>query len=65
MVETHRKIFFGQNVAMSIQSSSWYDPFIFLTFFKKKPDNIWEKPSAGEGKVLKFSLEEMVMILKV
>ena len=65
MVNAHRKMFFGQNVGMMLQSPSWHDPYIFLAFIRKKPDNSWEKPSSGEGKVLRFSLEEMVMILEV
>ncbi len=54
MVNTHRKMFFGQNVGMMLQSPSWHDPYIFLTFIQKKEDNSWEKPSSGEGKVLKL-----------
>ena len=65
MTSVHRKMFFGQNVGMMLQSPSWHDPYIFLTFIRKKEDNSWEKPSSGEGKVLKFSLEEMVMMLEV
>jgi len=33
--------------------------------FKKKPNGIWEKPSSKEGKSIKFSLEEIVLILRV
>ena len=65
MVNSHRKMFFGQNVGMMLQSPSWYDPYIFLTFIRKKPNSTWEKPSSGEGKTLKFSLEEMVMMLEI
>ncbi len=32
---------------------------------KKKTDGSWEKPSKKEGKVIKLSLEEIIMILKV
>ncbi|MFX1493697.1 MAG: hypothetical protein ACFFBZ_05395, partial [Promethearchaeota archaeon] len=32
---------------------------------KKKSNGIWEKPSANEGKTIKLSLEEIVMILQV
>jgi len=38
---------------------------MFLRFIKNKSDGEWEKPSKGEGKVIKFSLEEMVSILQV
>ena len=38
---------------------------MFIHFFKKKPDGTWEKPSFSEGKAIKLSLEEIVMILRV
>jgi len=50
---------------MIVSSSSSSDPFIFIHCIKKKPDGIWEKPSINEGKVIKISLEEIVMILRV
>jgi hypothetical protein len=36
-----------------------------LKCIKKKNDGIWEKPSKGEDKKIKCSLEEMIMILQV
>jgi antitoxin component YwqK of YwqJK toxin-antitoxin module len=65
MVDSHSKSFFGQNTGMIVSSSSSSDPFIFIHCIKKKPDGIWEKPSINEGKVIKISLEEIVMILRV
>ncbi|MBD3254549.1 MAG: hypothetical protein GF383_05625 [Candidatus Lokiarchaeota archaeon] len=65
MVDSHSQSFFGQSSAIIIQSSSKSDPYVFIRCLKKKPDNSWEKPSEGEGKVIKCSLEEMVMILRV
>jgi hypothetical protein len=65
MADKHRNMFFGQNVRMMLQSPSWHDPFIYLSFIRKKPDNSWEKPSTGEGKVFKFSLDEVLMMLEV
>lgn len=65
MADAHRKIFFGQNTGMILQSPSMREPDLFLTFFMKKEDGTWEKPSEREGKTLKFSIEEIVMILEV
>ncbi|TFF97378.1 MAG: hypothetical protein EU541_08340 [Promethearchaeota archaeon] len=65
MTNTHDQSFFGQNVAVFVQSTSKYEDFIFLKCIKRKVDNLWEKPSQGEGKYVKMSLGEMVMILKV
>jgi len=65
MVDSHSKSFFGQNTGMIVSSSSSSDPFIFIHCIKKKPDGIWEKPSTNEGKIIKISLEEIVMILRV
>ncbi len=65
MVNAHSKSFFGQKVGMIISSSSETDPFIFLKFLKKKANNEWEKPSKGEGKTIKISIEEMITLLDV
>lgn len=64
-MDSHSKSFFGQNTGMIVSSSSSSDPFIFIHCIKKKPDGIWEKPSTKEGKIIKISLEEIVMILRV
>jgi len=63
--DKHNKSFFGQSTGMFLQSSSKTDPFIFFRFIKKKESGTWEKPSLGEGKTIKCSLEEIVMILNV
>ncbi len=65
MVEKHNQSFFGQSTGMFIQSSSKSESFIFIQFIKKKGDGSWEKLSKREGKTVKCSLEEIVMILKV
>ncbi|MFX1394985.1 MAG: hypothetical protein ACFFAH_15640 [Promethearchaeota archaeon] len=65
MTNNHSQSFFGQATGLTIKSSSREDPFIFLKCIKKKPDGTWEKPSTGEGKTIKCSLEEMIMILSV
>ncbi|TXT61771.1 MAG: hypothetical protein BAJALOKI2v1_10041 [Promethearchaeota archaeon] len=65
MVNTHNKTFFGINSALLIRSDSKKNPYIFLKAFKKKQDESWEKPSAGEGKTIKISLEEMINLIHV
>jgi len=65
MTDSHSQSFFGQATGLTIQSSSKNEPYIFVKCIKKKPNGSWEKPSNGEGKTIKISLEEMVMILKV
>lgn len=65
MADIHNKSFFGQKVGMILSSRSKTDPFIFLKFLKKKANNEWEKPSKGEGKTIKISIEEMITIISV
>lgn len=65
MVDFHSRSFFGQKTGIIIKSSSKQDDFIFFTCLRKKKDGVWEKPSQGEGKTIKFSLEEMALILQV
>ncbi len=65
MVDKHNQSFFGQSTGMFIQSSSKSESFIFIQFIKKKGDGSCEKLSKREGKTVKCSLEEIVMILKV
>jgi len=65
MGATHSKSFFGQNTGLIVNSSSKTDPYFFIRCIKKKPGGTWEKPSSGEGKVIKCSLDEIVMILEV
>jgi hypothetical protein len=65
MTDTHSQSFFGQSTGLIIQSSSKSEPYIFLRSIKRKPGSIWEKPSLGEGKTIRCSLDEMVMILRV
>jgi hypothetical protein len=65
MTNTHNKSFFGQNSALFLKSNSKFDDFIFIQCIKRKGGNVWEKPSKGEGKNIKLSLGEIVMILKV
>jgi len=65
MGKEHSKSFFGQNTGLIINTSSETEPYIFLRCIKRKHDGIWEKPSKGEGKVIKCSLEEIVLMLSV
>lgn len=65
MTDTHNYSFFGQKVGLIVQSSSKSEPFIFVRLIKSKYNGLWEKPSSGEGKVIKFSLEEMIWIIRV
>ena len=65
MTNKHSQSFFGQSTGLIIQSSSKEEPYIFLTCIKRKPDGVWEKPSLGEGKTIRCSLDELVMILRV
>ena len=65
MVKQHNYSFFGQNTGLIINSPSDSDPFFFMRCIKRKSDGNWEKPSNGEGKVIKISLEESIMILDV
>ncbi len=65
MTDTHSQSFFGQSTGLILQSSSKHEPYVFLRCIKKKPNNAWEKPTQGEGKTIRCSLDEMVMILQV
>jgi len=65
MVDNHSYSFFGQKVGLIIQSALKNEPYMFFRLIKSKNDGSWEKPSSGEGKVIKFSLEEIVCILRV
>ncbi len=65
MGESHSKTFFGQNTALFLNSSSMTDPFLFIRCFKRKANGQWEKPSNNEGKAIKCSLEEIIMMLQV
>lgn len=65
MVDYHNYSFFGQKFAIILQSSSKEQLAIFFQCIKKKADGTWEKPTLREGKKIKFSLEEIIMILEV
>ena len=50
---------------MILKSNSKSDPFIYFTFIKRKDEQNWEKPSTGEGKSIKLSLDEIAMIQRL
>ena len=54
MVDNHSYSFFGQKVGLIIQSASKTEPFIFFRLIKSKNDGSWERPSSGEGNVIKL-----------
>jgi len=65
MVESHSKSFFGQNSGLIVSSSSKFEPFVFFRCIKKNTDGKWQSPSKNEGKLIKCSLEEIIMMLGV
>ncbi|MFX0069649.1 MAG: hypothetical protein ACFFAO_00950 [Candidatus Hermodarchaeota archaeon] len=65
MADFHSKSFFGQNSGIIINSPAKLVPYIFLQSIKRKSDGNWEKPSKGEGKTVKISIEEIICILEV
>ncbi len=65
MANSHSKSFFGRDSGMIIRSSNKNEPFIFIQCIKRKGNGYWEKRSRGEGKIIKLSLEEIAMFLKV
>ncbi|MHA1291619.1 MAG: hypothetical protein ACTSQJ_02995 [Promethearchaeota archaeon] len=65
MTDKHYYSFFGQNTGLIVKSFSPEESYMFFKCIKRKPDGIWEKPSTGEGKIIRCSLEEIVMILQV
>lgn len=64
MGKHHSYSFFSQKTGM-IFNADHDDLFFFLKFLVKKDSGVWEKPSQGEGKSVKFGIEEAIQILKV
>jgi len=65
ITDKHSYSFFGQKTRLIVSSPSKTEPFIFFRAIRKKADESWEKPSKGEGKTIKFNLEEIAMMLQV
>ncbi|MHA1341982.1 MAG: hypothetical protein ACTSRZ_19120 [Promethearchaeota archaeon] len=64
-MQIHSRGFFGTKSGLILESGDWSTDCIYLTFIKKNGNNMWEKPSNGQGKKIKFNLGETIMLLKV
>ena len=65
MSNAHIISFFGQNTGIIIKSASKFNSFMFIQCIKKNQHGKWEKPTFNQGRTIKFTLEEMIMILQV
>ena len=65
MSDVHNQSFFGQKISLIVHSASKSEPHIFFRFIKKKDNGAWENSSNGEGKTIKFLMEEIIMIIQV
>ncbi len=65
MTDYHIKSFFGVETALIFTSPSRAVPYIFINCIRKKDNKSWEKPSRGQGKTVKISIEELICILEV
>lgn len=65
MADFHTKTFYGQKTSVRVSSPSKQVPYIFLSCINRKDDGTWEKPSEGEGKTVRLSIEEIICILEV
>ncbi len=65
MADFHIKTFYGQKKSVRVTSPSKQVPYIFLSCLNRKNDGSWEKPSEGEGKTVRLSIEEIICILEV
>jgi hypothetical protein len=64
-MQQHRLPLFGQSAGIILESADRTQPFLFFRFLKKKGDGVWEKPSQGEGKNIKFNLLELIALIDV
>jgi hypothetical protein len=65
LTDFHTKTFYGRNTSIKIVSPTKMVPYIFLSCIKRKDNGKWEKPSKGEGRTVRISLEEIICILEV
>lgn len=66
MADQHNWSFFGQKIAMFMNSSSMTDPKTWLRMIRKNEQTqVWEKPSANEGIVVSINLTELASIMDV
>lgn len=52
-------------MGLIIRSFSKYEPFLFFHMIKRKLNGEWEKPNNKEGKIIKFTLDELIFVLQV
>ncbi len=65
MADFHTKTFYGQKTSVRVTSPSKQVPYIFLSCINRKENGSWERPSEGEGKTVRLSIEEIICILEV
>ena len=65
MSDSHILSFFGQNTGIIIKSTSKFKSYLLIQCIKKNREGKWEKPTVYEGRIMRFTLEEMIMILQV
>jgi hypothetical protein len=64
-MKRHTRSFFGQKTGIIFDSGDYTQESVYLTFIKKLPSEIWEKPSEGQGIKIKLNLGELIMIRRV
>lgn len=64
-MDKHNVSFFGKKSAMLVNSPGLESKFLFVRMIKQKESGAWEKPSEGQGKLIRFSLEEQCQMLNV
>jgi len=64
-MKRHSRSFFGQKSGIIFDSGEYTQESIYLTFIKKGNNDVWEKPSEGQGVKIKLHLGEIIMIRRV
>jgi len=64
-MKRHSRSFFGQKSGIIFDSGEYTQESIYLTFIKKGNNDVWEKPSEGQGVKIKLNLGEIIMIRRV
>ncbi len=65
MADKHNQSFFGQKVGIIIKTNKKDEPYIFFHCIRKNENGEWEKPSFKEGKIVKFSIDEIIELIFV
>ena len=65
MADFHTKTFYGQKECIRVTSPSKQVPYVFLSCLYRKDDGFWEKPSEGEGKTVRLSIEEIICTFSI